>query len=136
MLRPVATRPVLLVLAACLAAGCGESGPTDEEQVRATLTEFQRATEEGDYRTLCERILAPQVVDAVKQVGLPCELALEKGFEDVESPRLAVGAIRVREGRATAEVRSSAEGQAPSQDTVELVRVGEEWRISSLLTGE
>ena len=132
MLRPVATRPVLLVLAACLAAGCGESGPTDEERIRATLTEFQRATAERDYARLCERILAPELVDAVKQVGIPCELALEKGFEDVESPRLAVGAITVREGRATAEVRSSAEGEAPSQDTIELVRVGEDWRIASL----
>ena len=77
MLRPVATRPVLLVLAACLAAGCGESGPTDEERIRATLTEFQRATAERDYARLCERILAPELVDAVKQVGIPCELALE-----------------------------------------------------------
>ena len=132
MLRTVATRPVLLVLAACLAAGCGESGPTDEQRVRATLAEFQRATEAGDYQALCERVLAPELIDSVKQVGLPCELALEKGFEDVESPRLAVGAITVREGRATAEVRSSAEGEAPSQDTIELVRVGEDWRIASL----
>jgi hypothetical protein len=134
MLRPVATRPVLLVLAACLAAGCGESGPTDEQRVRATLAEFQRATEAGDYRALCDRVLAPELIDAVKQVGLPCELALEKGFEDVEAPRLTVGAIQVRENRATAEVRSSAEGESPSEDTVELVRVGDGWRIASLGT--
>src|SRR3990170_4441645 len=105
MLRPVATRPALLLLAAVLAAGCGESGPTDEERVRATLREFVRATEERDYAALCERVLAPRLIDSFKQVGLPCELALEKGFEDVESPRLAVGAITVREDRATAQVR-------------------------------
>jgi hypothetical protein len=29
-------------------------------------------------------------------------------------------------------VRSSAQGEAPSEDTVELVRVGDAWRISSL----
>jgi hypothetical protein len=132
MLRPVATRPLLLVLAACLAAGCGESGPTDEERIRATLSEFQRAAAERDYAALCERVLAPELIDAVRQVGLPCELAVEKGFEDVETPRLAVGAIAVRGDRATAEVRSSAEGEDPSQDTVELVRVGESWRIASL----
>jgi hypothetical protein len=134
MLRPVATRPALLLLAAVLAAGCGESGPTDEERVRATLREFVRATEERDYAALCERVLAPRLIDSFKQVGLPCELALEKGFEDVESPRLAVGAITVREDRATAQVRSSAEGESPSEDTVELVRVGEDWRIASLGT--
>jgi hypothetical protein len=134
MLRPVATRPALLVLVALMAAGCGESGPSDEERVRATLREFQRATEARDYAALCERVLAPQLVESVRQVGLPCELALEKGFEDVESPRLAVGAITVRGDRATAEVRSSAEGEAPSEDTLELVRVGEDWRIASLGT--
>jgi hypothetical protein len=134
MLRPVATRPVLLLLAACLAAGCGESGPTDEERVRATLTEFQRATEARDYAALCERVFAPQLVETVKQIGLPCEMALEKGFEGVEDPRLTVGAIEVREDRATAEVRSSAAGESPSQDTVELVRLGDGWRIASLGT--
>ena len=36
---------------------------------------------------------------------------------------------------ATAEVRSSAEGQRPSEDTVELVRVDGRWRIASLGDG-
>jgi hypothetical protein len=134
MLRPVATRPALLVLVALLAAGCGESGPSDEERVRATLREFQRATEARDYAALCERVLAPELVESFKQVGLPCELALEKGIEDVESPRIAVGAITVGGDRATAEVRSSAEGESPSEDTVELVRVDDDWRIASLGT--
>jgi hypothetical protein len=134
MLRPVATRPALLLLVVVVAAGCGESGPSDEERVRTTLREFQRATEQRDYATLCERVLAPKLVESVRQVGLPCEVALEKGFEDVESPRLAVGAITVDDDRATAEVRSSAAGQSPSEDTVELVRVGEDWRIASLGT--
>jgi hypothetical protein len=134
MLRRVATRPALLVLAVLLAAGCGESGPSDEERIRATLREFQRATEERDYAAICERVLAPELIESVGQVGLPCELAMEKGFEDVESPRLAVGAITVRGDRATADVRSSAAGESPSEDTVELVRVGEDWRIASLGT--
>ena len=132
MLRPVATRPLLLVVAACAVAGCGESGPTDEQRIRGALAEFGRATAERDYRALCDRILAPELIETVEQVGLTCELALRKGFEDVEDPRLAVGAIDVSGDRATAEVRSSATGESPSQDTVELVKVGEGWRIASL----
>ena len=132
MLRTVATRPLLLVLAACALAGCGESGPSDEEQIRAALGEFQRATAARDYQALCDRILAPKLIETVKQIGLPCEVALKKGFEDVRDPRLSVGAIVVDDDRATAEVRSSAAGEAPSQDTVELVRVGDRWRIASL----
>jgi hypothetical protein len=135
MLRPVATRPLLLVLAACALAGCGDSGPSDEEQIRSALAEFQRATAGKDYRALCDRILAPRLVETVKQIGLPCEVALEKGFQDVRDPRLSVGAITVNGDGATAQVRSSAAGQAPSEDTVELVRDGDRWRIASLGAG-
>ena len=134
MLRPVATRPLLLVLALCALAGCGDAGPTDEQRIRATLSEFQRATAARDYRTLCHRILAPKLIETVKQIGLPCEIALEKGFGDLEDPRLTVGTVEVKEDTATAEVRSSAAGQSPSDDTVELVRIGDGWRIASLGT--
>jgi hypothetical protein len=135
MLRPVPTRPLLLVLAACALAGCGDDGPSDEAQIRTTLHEFQRATAEHDYRALCERILAPKLVQTVEQIGLPCESALEKGFEDVRDPKLSVGTITVDGDGAKAEVRSSAAGQSPSDDTVELVRVDDGWRIASLGEG-
>jgi hypothetical protein len=135
MLRAVATRPMLLVLAACALAGCGDRGPSDEEQIRSALTQFERATAGGDYRALCDRILAPKLVETVKQIGLPCEVALKKGFEGVREPRLAVGAIAVKGDSATAQVRSSAAGQAPSDDTVKLVKVAGAWRIASLAGG-
>jgi hypothetical protein len=135
MLRPVATRPLLLVIAACALAGCGDSGPSDEQQIRSTLAEFQRATAARDYQALCDDILAPKLVETVKQIGLPCEVALGKGFEDVRDPRLTVGAITVKDGSATAQVRSSAAGQAPSEDTVDLLRVDGGWRIASLAGG-
>ena len=132
MLRPVPTRPLVLVLAVASLVACGDSGPTDEQQIRAALAEFERATAARDYQALCDRVLAPKLIETVRQIGLPCELALQKGFEDVEDPRLTVGAVKVDEDEATAEVRSSAAGQSPSQDTVELVRVDGKWRVASL----
>ena len=84
MLRAVATRLLLLLACVCALAGCGESGPSDEERIRSALAEFQRATAEQDYQALCTRILAPELVETVKQIGLPCEVALEKGFEGVQ----------------------------------------------------
>ena len=134
MLRPVAARPLLLVLAAWALTGCGESGPSDEQQIRSTLAAFERATATRDYRALCDRVLAPQLIETVSRVGLTCELAMQKGFEDVRDPHLTVGAVAVTEDSATAEVRSSAAGQAPSQDTVRLVRLDTGWRILSLGT--
>jgi Putative lumazine-binding len=132
MLRPVATRPLLLVMAALALAGCDDDEPSDEEQIRSTLSEFQRATADRDYGALCDRILAPKLIETVEQIGLDCEDALTKAFEDVRDPRLSVGAITVDGDGATAQVRSSAAGQAPSEDTLELVRTDDGWRIASL----
>ena len=120
------------LLACALAAGCGESEPSPEQQVRQTLTDFGRATAAKDYQALCDRIFAPQLVDELKQVGLPCEVAMQRSLQDVEDPRISVGKVTIAEQRATAEVRSSAKGQTPSQDTIELVEVDGAWRIASL----
>ncbi len=122
-------------LAVALAlAGCGDSEPTPEEQVRATLTAFSRATAAKDYQALCDRLLAPSLIEDLKKIGLPCEIALEQGLADVEQPRLIVGRVTVKGRRATAEVRTSAAGQAPSRDTIALEETEQGWRISSLTT--
>ena len=120
-------------LAAALVAGCG-SGPSAQEQVRHTLDEFGRAMSAKDYQVLCDRVFAPKLVEKLTQVGLPCEIAMQRAFEDVQNPRLTIGKITVAEDEksAKAEVRTSASGQSPSQDTVELVPVDDGWRVSSL----
>jgi hypothetical protein len=121
-------------LAAVLLAGCGDSGPSAEQQVRTTLAEFGRATAAKDYQALCDRVFAPQLVRKLTQIGLPCEVAMQQSFGEVTDPRLTIGKVTVAKGEksAKAEVRTSATGQAPSQDTVELVPVKDGWRVSSL----
>jgi hypothetical protein len=123
-------RAAIALLAAAL-VGCG-AGPSDEEQVRDTVTELARATEAKDYQALCDRILAPSLIAEVREVGLPCEVALQQALGEVEKPRLTVGRITVDGERAKAEVRTSAAGQEPSQDVVELQRVDDDWRITAL----
>ena len=132
MLPPV--RPAVAVVLLLALVGCGESGPTDEEQVRTTLTAFSRATAAKDYQALCDRLLAPSLIADLKKIGLPCEIALQQGLADVKQPRLIVGDVTVDGKKATAQVKTSAEGQPPSSDTVELERTDEGWRISSLAT--
>ena len=77
-------------------------------------------------------ILAPKLVSEVESTGLPCEVALKQGLGEVASPSLTIGAIKVAGDTATADVQSSAKGEKPSRDTLQLVRVKDSWRIASL----
>jgi hypothetical protein len=130
MLRPV-RRPLVALLAGASAL-CGCGGPTDSEQVRDVVQAFGQATAAKDYDRLCADVLAPDLVEEVESTGLSCEAALRQGLGEVRAPKLTVGTIEVDGARATAEVRSTASGEAPSRDTLQLVRSGEGWRIASL----
>ena len=136
MLRPVRSRRLaaaIALLAGCIPAGaCGEDEPTDEQQVRDSLAAFGRATGEKDYDALCRTVLSTALVEEIKSIGLPCEVALERGLGAVEAPKLTVGRVRVDGESATAEVRSSATGEEPSRDVVELVKEEGRWRVASL----
>ncbi|MDP9294718.1 MAG: hypothetical protein M3O90_09915 [Actinomycetota bacterium] len=127
-------RALALAAVAGAWAGCGEKAPSDTVQVRETLAAFGRATAAKDYQALCDRLLAPALIADVKKIGLPCEIALQQGLGQVRQPRMIVGAVRIQGTRANAEVRTSAEGQAPSRDTIELVKTESGWRIASLAT--
>jgi hypothetical protein len=125
--RFLAPALVLLVL-----VGCGDAGPTSEELVRTTVSDFGRATADKDYRTMCDRLLAPELIEDVTQAGLSCERALKQGLDRVREPRLTIGAVKISGDSATAEVRTSAAGEEPSKDTLKLVKINGTWKISSL----
>jgi hypothetical protein len=125
--RFLAPALVLLVL-----VGCGDAGPTPEELVRTTVSDFGKATAAKDYKTMCDRLLAPKLIEDVTQAGLSCERALKQGLDRVRDPRLTIGAVKIDGDSATAEIRTSAAGEEPSKDTLKLVNINGTWKISSL----
>ena len=121
----------LFVAPIVLLAGCG-GGPSDTEQVHATVEAFGQATAAKDYQRLCDTLLAPKLIEKVESIGLPCEVALKQGLGDVKAPTLTIGAIKIDGDDATAQVNSTAQGQTPSKDTLKLQRVNAKWKIASL----
>jgi hypothetical protein len=116
------------------AAGCGadSEGPSADTQVRATVARFGVATRAGDYQTICDQLLADALVHSVEAVGLPCESALQRGLSGVRDPRLEIRQVSMSGGRALVSVHSTAAGQPPSDDAIQLVKEGGTWRIASL----
>jgi hypothetical protein len=133
-------RPLPSVVAiACLtlAAGCGgDKEASPEQEVRSVLTTFATATEKRDYRTICTRVFAPSLLRGLREIGLPCEVAMRNSLGKVREPRLTIGTVTVKGKVATAEVRTSAAGQDPSSDVVRLDRVRSDWKISALSGGD
>ena len=119
-----------MVSSLVLLAGCGGTG--NEQQVRDTLQRFQKATASQDYRALCTKLLARAVIDRLRSVGLPCEVALRTGLGSVRQPKLKVTRVKIRGSTALAEVRSAAAGQTASTDTVRLVKEDGDWRLTAL----
>jgi hypothetical protein len=131
MLRLV-SRPFVAVLAVSAAVcGCG-GGPSDSERVHEVVAAFEQASAAKDYQRLCDDLLSPKLVEEVESAGLPCEVALKQGLGEVQAPRLTIGRVSVSGDSAAVEVRSTAAGEAPSRDTLQLVRVDDSWRIASL----
>jgi hypothetical protein len=104
-------------------------GRDDEQLVRKALARFEKASADKDYQTLCDKLLASSYVRQTASSGLPCEVALRTGLEDVQNPTLQVVSVEVKGDRAAARVRGSAAGQVPAEDVYTLIREDGEWRI-------
>jgi hypothetical protein len=118
---------VLLILVITL-----KPEPDQEKDVRAALKRYADATRDKDYQKLCDDLLAAQLVDQIRSAGLPCEVALRTGLEDLRNPTLEVLAVQTTGDEAAARARTTAVGQPTSVDTIRLVRQDDKWRIRSL----
>ena len=55
--------------------------------------------------------------------------------QGVEAPKLEVRQVTIKGNRASAKVHTTASNQQPSDDTVALVREGQDWKIGALSGG-
>ena len=126
-----------LALAACGGGDGAGAGPkrSEGERVRDTLSAFAQASAEHDYRRVCADLLAKPVIDSLRKAGLSCESAMKTALEGVEAPKLEVRQVTIKGNRASAKVHTTAANQQASDDTVALVKEGEDWKIGALAGG-
>jgi hypothetical protein len=106
-------------------------GPDSEKDVRKTLDRYAQASRDKDYQTLCDDLLSKEIVDRIRSVGLPCEVALRTGLEGRQNPRLTVLGVEVNGDQALARVRGGAVGEPIGTSTYRLVREDGGWRIAT-----
>ena len=125
---------IALVVAVPVLVACGHEKPT--EAVHKTVDRFGKAVADKDYQELCDKLLAANLIDALEQTGVPCELALKTGFGAAKNPKISVKTVAVNGDKALVSVHSTAANQPPSDDTLSLVKEKGKWKISSLAQPE
>jgi hypothetical protein len=130
---PALTRLALVVVVLTLAA-CGKEKQTDA--VHKAVDRFGKAVADQDYQELCDKLLAANLIEALEERGVPCELALKTGFGQAKDPKIKVKTVAVQGDKALATVHSTAANQPPSDDTISLVKEHGDWKISSLARPE
>jgi hypothetical protein len=120
---------ILLVSAACALAGCGTSS---RDQVRAKVEQFVAAVASRDYKTICDQVLAPQLVERLASARVTCLEAMQIALGSVQDPTLSIGRIAVSGHTASAITLTTAKGEEASVDAIELIDTSHGWRVSSL----
>ena len=127
---PAPTRLLAAVLAAAaLLSACGED---DESAVRETLERYAKAVESKDYQTICDELLAQDLLENLRRVQAPCETAIQGGLRDVDRPTITIRSVKVDGDTASAVARSDAANQEPSDDTIRLVKEDGAWKVVAL----
>ncbi|HEX4363347.1 MAG TPA: hypothetical protein VHZ75_02285 [Solirubrobacteraceae bacterium] len=103
----------------------------EEPAVRAVLVEYGKASAAKDYQKLCDDLLSNELVERIRSVGLPCEVAMRTGLQNRVDPQLTVLAVDVTGDHALARVRGTAAGEAPADANFELVKESGRWRIAT-----
>ena len=128
--------PAAVAAAALLFASCGsETSSTDEfkgadKQVAQVVEDLSTAGREKDAKRICDQLLAPDVVRRLRGTGRDCTSAIDGALDDADNFELRVKDVRVTGSRARARVESG--GDKDEVETLQLVRVGNGWRIANL----
>ena len=134
MRRALAAVPAI----ALLLSGCGAAAETqeskfdegsDQAQIAGLVDRLATAGAGRDADTICNEILAKQLVDALKAAGGNCVTEMDRAIKDASDYDLQVVDVKVNGSTATARV---AQGDSDKRATFTFVKERGGWRASAL----
>lgn len=99
------------------------------KQVAEVIARLERSTGARDFAAVCSLLSSAA---RERAGGESCPDRLGKQAGGVRGPSIRILSINIKADRATARVRTQADGQAPVDETIELVREKGRYLISAL----
>jgi hypothetical protein len=124
------------VVCALSLVACGTTARQKQQAKRPAqlvadaVSALQHDLSTRNYRDLCQQVFSTQARNAAGGVSCPASLARES--KGVKNPNIDIQRIDVNGRSATAEVLTSAAGQAKVHETIELVWENGRFRVSAL----
>jgi hypothetical protein len=127
---------VIPAAAALLAlSGCGSSATSSsdvkftgaQKDVADVVDKLATAGRRRDAQTICDDILAKQLLTELKTAGGDCETEMKNAIQDATDYDLQVRSVKVDGNTATAQVRQGDDGKVA---TFTFVKEGGTWRAS------
>jgi hypothetical protein len=133
-----ANKGVIVVLVALAVGGCedreGVAAPREVagpvRDAAATVERLEHAVRTRDFAAICRDLLTARARE--RTGGSRCAATMRGNLGSVTNPRLRVVSVSVAGRRATATLRTSAAGQPPTQERLELEQVAGRYRIAAL----
>ena len=129
------TVAILASTAAFALTACGQASTTgdftgEEETVATVIEDLSRSGDRREADSICDDLLTQALQDQVKAGSSSCAAEMKKALEDADAFDLEVKDVTVSGTSATAEVEGADEGEGVAR-TLELEKVGDDWRIAS-----
>ena len=121
-----------VALTGCLPGSDDEPKPIKgaPKEVADVIARLERATQRRQFAVLCDQLFTASA--RARAGGKDCVALLRETAKDVRQARIRLLDVRINGRRATARVRTTAEGQTAVEETIDLVRQRGRYRISAL----
>jgi len=115
------------LIATCLAAaGCGDDGPSDEDQI-ATAVKLAATSEK--VKESCEKAITSRLLREVYGTLADCRKENKPDPDDDTDDRASNSGTRIEDDKATTALKVTIDGAEVADGRVALVRQGDDWKL-------